>query len=69
MAASGCAGKSALLAEIDMASFFHMGGYGFYVWGSYGVLAAAVIIELAMLRSRRKAALTQLDHASQEDDS
>ncbi len=52
-----------------MTSFFHMGGYGFYVWGSYGVLAAAVIAELVMLRRRRNDALTQLDHASQEDDS
>ena len=39
-----------------MTSFFHMGGYGFYVWGSYGLLALAILIELAALRRRRKRA-------------
>ena len=34
-----------------MTSFFHMGGYGFYVWGSYGLLALAILIELASLRA------------------
>ena len=51
-----------------MTSFFHMGGYGFYVWGSYGLLALAILIELAVLRRRRKDALSQAALASQEDD-
>ena len=51
-----------------MTSFFHMGGYGFYVWGSYGLLALAILIELAALRRRRKDALMQAAHASHEDD-
>jgi heme exporter protein CcmD len=45
-----------------------MGGYGFYVWGSYGLMALAILIELAMLRRRRRDALIQAAHASQEDD-
>ena len=27
-----------------MTSFFHMGGYGFYVWGSYGVALLLMVI-------------------------
>jgi heme exporter protein D len=32
--------------------FWHMGGYGFYVWGSYVVSFALLAIELVMLRKR-----------------
>ncbi|MGZ5480994.1 MAG: heme exporter protein CcmD [Pyrinomonadaceae bacterium] len=31
-----------------------MGGYGFYVWGSYGVTFVLLAAELIMLRSRRR---------------
>jgi heme exporter protein D len=40
----------------DMSEFFAMGGYGFYVWGAYGVAALAVAIELVALHARRRAA-------------
>lgn len=40
--------------------FFAMGGYGFYVWGSFGVTFACMVIELAILKSRRNAALRAL---------
>ncbi len=30
--------------------FWNMGGYGLYVWGSYGVTAAAVLIEVILLK-------------------
>jgi len=33
--------------------FFAMGGYGLYVWGSYGVSVLAIAIELWSLRARR----------------
>ncbi|MDN5862755.1 MAG: heme exporter protein CcmD [Salinisphaera sp.] len=35
--------------------FFEMGGYGLYVWGSYGVAFALIGLEIALLvrRSRR----------------
>jgi heme exporter protein D len=39
-----------------MSEFFAMGGYGFYVWGAYGVAALAVAIELVALRARQRAA-------------
>lgn len=41
-----------------------MGGRGFFVWGSYGVLAAAIIAELVALKQARSNALKALheDH-------
>lgn len=39
--------------------FFAMGGYGLYVWGSYGVAAVCIASELWLLRQRRRA----LDHS------
>jgi len=38
-----------------MNQFFARGGYGFYVWGAYGVAALAIMIELVALRARRRA--------------
>lgn len=37
------------------ADFFAMGGYGLFVWGSYAMVAACMLIEpwLAMRRHRR----------------
>ena len=40
-----------------MNEFFAMGGYGFYVWGAYGVAALAIVVEVLALRARRAAAL------------
>ncbi|ODU10281.1 MAG: heme exporter protein CcmD [Rubrivivax sp. SCN 71-131] len=31
-----------------------MGGYGLYVWGSFGVTALALLMELLALRGRRR---------------
>lgn len=39
--------------------FFHMGGYAFYVWGSYGLVALLVAGEIALLRLHRRQALEQ----------
>jgi heme exporter protein D len=38
-------------------AFFHMGGYGLYVWGSYAVTALILVVEpwLAARRKRRAA--------------
>lgn len=43
------------------AEFWAMGGYGLYVWGSFGVTALCLIAELFSLRLRRKAALAILN--------
>ena len=37
-----------------------MGGYGFYVWGSYLVTAACIAGEILFLRARRRQALQQV---------
>ena len=37
-------------------AFFDMGGYGLYVWGSYGVTAACILWEIIALRRRASAA-------------
>ena len=39
---------------MDWGKFFEMGGYGLYVWGSYGVTALVMIGELLMLRIRKR---------------
>jgi len=46
------------------AEFFAMGGYGVYVWGSFGVTAACIALEIVLLRARQRAALRALGAAS-----
>jgi len=41
-------------------AFIAMGGYGFYVWGSYLVTAAGLAIEVALLVARRRRTLQML---------
>lgn len=48
----------------NAAEFFAMGGYGMYVWGSFAVTAVCLMGEVALLRYRRKSALTLINHAS-----
>lgn len=36
--------------------FVGMGGYGFYVWGSYGVTLCLMAVELVVLGQRRRRA-------------
>ena len=43
-----------------MMEWLALGGYGGYVWGSYGVAALAIVVELAMLRARHRRALMQV---------
>lgn len=38
----------------SVADFLAMGGYGLYVWGSFGVCALALAAELLALRAHRK---------------
>ena len=37
-----------------MTEFLSMGGYAFYVWGAYGIAAAALLLEIAFLARRSK---------------
>ena len=39
-----------------MSEFFAMGGYGFYVWGAYGVSFALLVLEVFLLMKRKREA-------------
>jgi heme exporter protein D len=40
--------------------FFNMGGYAFYVWGSYGVFALAIAAEIVAVWLRKRRVLAAL---------
>ena len=44
----------------SFADFLHMGGYGLYVWGSFGLTAAIMIIEPIMVARTRKTTIARL---------
>jgi heme exporter protein D len=39
---------------MNLGEFFSMGGRGFYVWGSYGAFAIAIVVEVILLRHRAR---------------
>ena len=43
-----------------MWDFFAMGGYGFYVWGAYGVTALLLAAEVIAVARRRRSLLVRL---------
>jgi heme exporter protein D len=45
-----------------MSEFLAMGGYGFYVWGSYVVTLAVIVVEVIGVRARHRRAA---EHAAQ----
>ena len=47
---------------LEPAEFFAMGGYAFYVWGSFLVFALAIAAETIFVVRRRKQVLHQLRH-------
>ena len=40
-------------------AFWSMGGYGLYVWGSYGMALIVLGLEIWKLKSRRRAAVLE----------
>jgi heme exporter protein D len=55
--------NGARTAQVNWASaadFWAMGGYGFYVWGSYGAVVAVIAIEVWLLKGRRNSALADM---------
>lgn len=42
-----------------MAQFLSQGGFGFYVWASYGMTALVVVVEIVRLRAARRAAIAR----------
>lgn len=52
-----------------LTGFLSMGGYGLYVWGSLGMCAAALAIEVTLLKLRRRTLLREMadDRAAQAE--
>jgi heme exporter protein D len=46
--------------------FFAMGGYALYVWGSYAVCLALMLLEPWLTRRQRREALLAAHHSNQE---
>ena len=44
-----------------------MGGYGFYVWGSYVISLIAIVWEVVSLRNKKKALAQQQQQSSKSD--
>ena len=40
--------------------FFAMGGYAFYVWGSFGLTVLIMVVESMLIRRRRTELLVEL---------
>ncbi len=40
--------------------FFAMGGYALYVWGSFGITAAVMVVEMWQVRIRKNQVLREL---------
>lgn len=55
------------MSSADWSDFWHMGGYALYVWGSLGMCAATLLIEVLWLaHSQRK--LIELISAGPDSD-
>lgn len=51
----------------NMSEFLAMGGYGLYVWGSYAVAAALLLLETWLVLRHRREALRAADHPTTND--
>lgn len=55
----------------SVSEFLAMGGYGFYVWGSYLVTVGCMVAEVLLLRARRRTLVERLSltamNAPEED--
>ncbi len=45
---------------MSLSEFLYMGGYGLYVWGSFGVTALFMIMEPILVHRRRRAVLQRV---------
>jgi heme exporter protein D len=44
----------------SVSEFFAMGGYAFYVWGSFGITALVMVVEMGLIRARRRELIEQI---------
>lgn len=49
--------ESSLEREVEMSEWLAMGGYAWFVWGSYGVTLAVIVIEVVAVGARKRRAL------------
>lgn len=47
---------------MSIQEFFHMGGYGFYVWFSYGLTAIVLIFNVVQSLSLQRKTLRELNN-------
>jgi heme exporter protein D len=47
--------------------FFAMGGYGLYVWGSYGVAAIVMMVEPLLAAHRHRRALREAADSEEQE--
>ena len=45
---------------MTITEFFHQGGYAYFVWASYGVCFALLILEIFQLRKQRRTILSRI---------
>ncbi|MEE8379239.1 MAG: heme exporter protein CcmD [Gammaproteobacteria bacterium] len=45
---------------MSLQEFLHMGGYGFYVWTSYGLCAIVLILNVIQSLSRQRKIMREL---------
>jgi heme exporter protein D len=45
---------------MNLTEFFHMGGYAFYVWTSYGIALIVLLANVLMPARQRKKLLTDI---------
>ena len=50
---------------MSLQEFFAMGGYAFYVWISYGICFAVLLVNIVLPIVQRKQFLRQLAHKQQ----
>ena len=50
-------------SEFSWSEFFAMGGYAFFVWTSYGIALAVVILNIVMPMVHRKKVIKQVRRA------
>lgn len=51
----------------SFSDFLHMGGYGLYVWGSFGVTALVMIVEPILVIRNRKNTVSRLKRQLRAD--
>jgi heme exporter protein D len=49
---------------MNLNEFFHMGGYAFYVWSSYGIALVVLLVNAILPLRQRKKLLADIARAS-----